>query len=68
MNDLTDQVLATLEKHHISVEKIEQTNENFVLMTQEIAEKTFQKALTELSQTYSNQLSITRFRIEKNIN
>lgn len=68
LNDLTDQVLATLEKHHISVEKIEQTNENFVLMTQEIAEKTFQKALTELSQTYSSQLSITRFRIEKNIN
>ena len=68
LNDLTDQVLATLEKHHISVEKIEQTNENFVLMTQEIAEKTLQKALTELSQTYSNQLSITRFRIEKNIN
>ena len=68
LNDLTDPVLATLEKHHISVEKIEQTNENFVLMTQEIAEKTLQKALTELSQTYSNQLSITRFRIEKNIN
>lgn len=68
LNDLTNHVLPTLEKHQIVVEKIEEINENLVLLTQEIDEKTLQKALTELSQTYCNQLSFTRFRLAKSIN
>lgn len=68
LNDLTNHVLLTLEKHQIVVEKIEEINENLVLLTQEIDEKTLQKALTELSQTYCNQLSFTRFRLAKSIN
>lgn len=68
LNDLTNHVLPTLEKHQIVVEKIEEINENLVLLTQEIDEKTLQKALTELSQTYCNQLSFTRFRLVKNVN
>lgn len=68
LNDLTNHVLPTLEKHQIVVEKIEEINENLVLLTQEIDEKTLQKALTELSQTYCNQLSFTRFRLEKSVN
>lgn len=68
LNDLTNHVLPTLEKHQIVVEKIEEINENLVLLTQEIDEKTLQKALTELSQTYCNQLSFTRFRLAKNVN
>lgn len=68
LNDLTNHVLPTLEKHQIVVEKIEVINENLVLLTQEIDEKTLQKALTELSQTYCNQLSFTRFRLAKNVN
>ena len=68
LNDLTNHVLPTLEKHQIVVEKIEQINENLVLLTQEIDEKTLQKALTELSQTYCNQLSFTRFRLAKSVN
>lgn len=67
-NDLTNHVLPTLEKHQIVVEKIEEINENLVLLTQEIDEKTLQKALTELSQTYCNQLSFTRFRLAKSVN
>lgn len=68
LNDLTNHVLPTLEKHQIVVEKIEEINENLVLLTQEIDEKTLQKTLTELSQTYCNQLSFTRFRLAKNVN
>lgn len=68
LNDLTNHVLPTLEKHQIVVEKIEEINENLVLLTQEIDEKTLQKALTELSQTYCNKLSFTRFRLAKNVN
>lgn len=68
LNDLTNHVLHTLEKHQIVVEKIEEINENLVLLTQEIDEKTLQKALTELSQTYCNQLSFTRFRLAKSVN
>lgn len=68
LNDLTNHVLPTLEKHQIVVEKIEEINENLVLLTQEIDEKTLQKALTELSQTYCNQLSFTHFRLAKNVN
>lgn len=68
LNDLTNHVLPTLEKHQIVVEKIEEINENRVLLTQEIDEKTLQKALTELSQTYCNQLSFTRFRLAKSVN
>lgn len=68
LNDLTNHVLPTLEKHQIVVEKIEEINENLVLLTQEIDEKTLQKALTELSQTYCNQRSFTRFRLAKNVN
>lgn len=68
LNDLTNHVLPTLEKHQIVVEKIEEINENLVLLTQEIDEKTLQKSLTELSQTYCNQLSFTRFRLAKSIN
>ena len=68
LNDLTNHVLPTLEKHQIIVEKIEEINENLVLLTQEIDEKTLQKALTELSQTYCNQLSFTRFRLAKSVN
>lgn len=68
LNDLTNHVLPTLEKHQIVVEKIEEINENLVLLTQEIDEKTLQKALTELSQTYCNQLSFTRFRLAKSVN
>lgn len=68
LNDLTNHVLPTLGKHQIVVEKIEEINENLVLLTQEIDEKTLQKALTELSQTYCNQLSFTRFRLAKNVN
>lgn len=68
LNDLTNHVLPTLEKHQIVVEKIEEINENLVLLTQEIEEKTLQKALTELSQTYCNQLSFTRFRLAKSVN
>lgn len=68
LNDLTNHVLPTLEKHQIVVKKIEEINENLVLLTQEIDEKTLQKALTELSQTYCNQLSFTRFRLAKNVN
>lgn len=68
LNDLTNHVLPTLEKHQIVVEKIEEINENLVLLTQEIDEKTLQKALTELSQTYCNQLSFTRFRLSKSVN
>lgn len=68
LNDLTNHVLPTLEKHQIVVEKIEEINENLVLLTQEIDEETLQKALTELSQTYCNQLSFTRFRLAKSIN
>lgn len=68
LNDLTNHVLPTLEKHQIVVEKIEEINEILVLLTQEIDEKTLQKALTELSQTYCNQLSFTRFRLAKNVN
>ena len=68
LNDLTNHVLPTLEKHQIVVEKIEGINENLVLLTQEINEKTLQKALTELSQTYCNQLSFTRFRLAKSVN
>lgn len=68
LNDLTNHVLPTLEKHQIVVEKIEEINENLVLLTQEIDEKTLQKALTELSQTYCNQLSFTRFRLAKCVN
>ena len=68
LNDLTNHVLPTLEKHQIVVEKIEEINENLVLLTQEIDEKSLQKALTELSQTYCNQLSFTRFRLAKNVN
>lgn len=68
LNDLTNHVLPTLEKHQIVVEKIEKINENLVLLTQEIDEKTLQKALTELSQTYCNQLSFTRFRLAKSVN
>lgn len=68
LNDLTNHVLPTLEKHQIVVEKIEDINENLVLLTQEIDEKTLQKALTELSQTYCNQLSFTRFRLAKSVN
>lgn len=67
LNDLTNHVLPTLVKHQIVVEKIEEINENLVLLTQEIDEKTLQKALTELSQTYCNQLSFTRFRLAKNV-
>lgn len=68
LNDLTNHVLPALEKHRIVVEKIEEINENLVLLTQEIDEKTLQKALTELSQTYCNQLSFTRFRLAKSVN
>lgn len=68
LNNLTNHVLPTLEKHQIVVEKIEEINENLVLLTQEIEEKTLQKALTELSQTYCNQLSFTRFRLAKGVN
>lgn len=68
LNDLTNHVLPTLEKHQIVVEKIEEINENLVLLTQEIDEKTLKKALTELSQTYCNQLSFTRFRLAKSVN
>ena len=68
LNDLTNHVLPTLEKHQIVVEKIEEINENLVLLTQEIDEKTLQKALTELSQTYCNQLSFIRFRLAKSVN
>lgn len=68
LNDLTNHVLPTLEKHQIVVEKIEEINENLVLLTQEIDEKTLQKALTELSQTYCNQLSFARFRLAKSVN
>lgn len=68
LNDLTNHVLPTLEKHQIVVEKIEEINENLVLLTQEIDEKTLQKTLTELSQTYCNQLSFTRFRLAKSVN
>ena len=68
LNDLTNHVLPTLEKHQIVVEKIEEINENLVLLTQEIEEKTLQKALTELSQAYCNQLSFTRFRLAKSVN
>lgn len=68
LNDLTNHVWPTLEKHQIVVEKIEEINENLVLLTQEIDEKTLQKALTELSQTYCNQLSFTRFRLAKSVN
>lgn len=68
LNDLTNHVLPTLEKHQIVVEKIEEINENLVLLTQEIEEKTLQKALTELSQTYCNELSFTRFRLAKSVN
>ena len=68
LNDLTNHVLPTLEKHQIVVEKIEEINENLVLLTQEIEEKTLQKALTELSQTYCNQLSFTHFRLAKSVN
>lgn len=68
LNDLTNHVLPTLEKHQIVVEKIEEINENLVLLSQEIDEKTLQKALTELSQTYCNQLSFTRFRLAKSVN
>ena len=68
LNDLTNHVLPTLEKHQIVVEKIEEINENLVLLTQEIDEKTLQNALTELSQTYCNQLSFTRFRLAKSVN
>ena len=68
LSDLTNHVLTTLEKHQIVVEKIEEINENLVLLTQEIDEKTLQKALTELSQTYCNQLSFTRFRLAKSVN
>lgn len=68
LNDLTNHVLPTLEKHQIIVEKIKEINENLVLLTQEIDEKTLQKALTELSQTYCNQLSFTRFRLAKSVN
>lgn len=68
LNDLTNHVLPTLEKHQIVVEKIEEINENLVLLTQEIDEKTLQKALTELSQTYCNQHSFTRFRLAKSVN
>ena len=68
LNDLTNHVLPTLGKHQIVVEKIEEINENLVLLTQEIDEKTLQKALTELSQTYCNQLSFTRFRLAKSVN
>lgn len=68
LNDLTNHVLPALEKHQIVVEKIEEINENLVLLTQEIDEKTLQKALTELSQTYCNQLSFTRFRLAKSVN
>lgn len=68
LNDLTNHVLPTLEKHQIVVEKIEEINDNLVLLTQEIDEKTLQKALTELSQTYCNQLSFTRFRLPKSVN
>lgn len=68
LNDLTNHVLPTLEKHQIVVKKIEEINENLVLLTQEIDEKTLQKALTELSQTYCNQLSFTRFRLAKSVN
>ena len=60
--------MPTLEKHQIVVEKIEEINENLVLLTQEIDEKTLQKALMELSQTYCNQLSFTRFRLAKSVN
>lgn len=67
LSELTNHVLPTLEKHQIVVEKIEEINENLVLLTQEIEEKTLQKALTELSQTYCNQLSFTRFRLAKNV-
>lgn len=67
LNDLTNHILPTLEKHQIVVEKIEEINENLVLLTQEIDEKTLQKALTELSQTYCNQLSFTRFRLAKSV-
>ena len=67
LSELTNHVLSTLEKHQIVVEKIEEINENLVLLTQEIEEKTLQKALTELSQTYCNQLSFTRFRLAKNV-
>lgn len=68
LSDLTNHVLPTLEKHQIVVEKIEEINENLVLLTQEIEEKTLQKALMELSQTYCNQLSFTRFRLAKSVN
>lgn len=68
LNNLTNHVLPTLEKHQIVVEKIEEINENLVLLTQEIEEKTLQKALTELSQTYCNELSFTRFRLAKGVN
>ena len=68
LNDLTNHVLPTLEKHQIVVKKIEEINENLVLLTHEIDEKTLQKALTELSQTYCNQLSFTRFRLAKSVN
>lgn len=68
LSDLTNHVLTTLGKHQIVVEKIEEINENLVLLTQEIEEKTLQKALTELSQTYCNQLSFTRFRLAKSVN
>ena len=68
LSDLTNHVLTTLEKHQIVVEKIEEINENLVLLTQEIEEKTLQKALTELSQAYCNQLSFTRFRLAKSVN
>ena len=68
LSDLTNHVLTTLEKHQIVVEKIEEINENLVLLTQEIEEKTLQKALMELSQTYCNQLSFTRFRLAKSVN
>ena len=59
LSDLTNHVLTTLEKHQIVVEKIEEINENLVLLTQEIEEKTLQKALTELSQTYCNSFQRT---------
>lgn len=68
LNDLTNHVLPTLEKHQIVAEKLEEINENLILLTQEIDEKTLQKALTELSQTYCNELSFTRFRLAKSVN
>ena len=43
LNNLTNHVLPTLEKHQIVVEKIEEINENLVLLTQEIEEKLYKK-------------------------